>query len=152
MDALTLYRISNKFHRKGWRRLSKLLTKLNYLVFGCYIPGSATIGAGTRIAYGGMAVVIHADAVIRRECLIGQCVTLGAKKAEVSNETHPCPTVGDNVYIAAGAKLLGGISIGSYSIIGANSVVLESFPSYSIIAGLPARRIRDNDSDYRVMT
>lgn len=151
MNALVLYRIGNRFHRHGMHRISKLLAKLNYLFFKCFIPGSAQIGSGTRIAYGGIAVVIHSRATIGRGCVIGQCVTLGAKEPFASQDVHASPQVGDNVYIAAGAKLLGGIEIGHSSVIAANAVVTKSVPPHSIVAGIPAKIIGQTADDYRAI-
>lgn len=151
MNALTLYRLGNRVHRHGMRRTARLLAKLNYLIFKCFIPGSAQIGAGTRVAYGGIAVVIHSHSVIGSNCVIGQCVTLGAKEPFASQDVHPSPKVGDNVYIAAGAKLLGGIEIGHSSVIAANAVVTKSVPPHSIVAGIPAKVIGQTADDYRAI-
>lgn len=151
MNALTLYRLANWLYAKEFIQLSALISKINYLIFKCYVPGSATIGSNTRIAYGGIAVVIHSHATIGRGCVIGQCVTLGAKEAYSTNATNRSPVVGDNVYIAAGAKLLGGIDIGHSSIIGANAVVTKSYPPHSVIAGVPAKLIGTTPDDYRAI-
>jgi serine O-acetyltransferase len=139
VNALTLYRLGNWAHRHGLRYFVSVITKLNYLIFKCYIPGSATVGRGSKIAYGGIAVVIHAHSKIGENCVIGQCVTLGAKEGYASSEVLASPVVEDNVYIAAGAKLIGGIKIGHSSIIAANAVVLHSFPPHSVLAGCPAK-------------
>ena len=151
MNALSLYRLGKLAHRRGFVSIARLITKLNYLFFKCYIPGSADIGQGTLIAYGGIAVVIHANAVVGENCVIGQCVTLGAKEGYASQVPLPCPTIGDNVYIAAGAKLLGGIEIGHSSIIAANAVVTHSFPPHSIVAGVPALVIGKTDASHRAI-
>lgn len=151
MNALVLYRISNRLFSRGFVRLSKVFDKITFMAFGCFLPGSATIGQGTKVAYGGIAIVIHSKATIGRNCLIGQGVTLGAKEPYASSEDHPRPTVGDDVYIAAGAKLLGGITIGNASVIGANAVVTKSFPAHSIIAGIPARQIGTTEPGYKAV-
>lgn len=151
MNALLLYRVGHRVHRRGWRRTAKAIDHLNRLITRCSIPSSSRIGAGSAVAYGGMAVVIHADAVVGRGCLLGQAVTIGAREAYVSDEPKPCPRIGDDVYIAAGARVLGDIEIGARSIIGANAVVLQSFPPHSVIAGMPARRVGETPADYRAI-
>jgi serine O-acetyltransferase len=151
MIGLRLYRLGNRLHYSGYRRLAKSLDRLAYMLSGCSIPASATIGEGTQVAYGGMSVVIHTHAVIGAGCLIGQGVTVGAREAFISKETHACPQIGDNIYIAAGAKILGDITIGSNSIVGANAVVLASFPAGSIIGGIPATLLGSTEADYRAI-
>lgn len=151
MDALTLYRISRRFHLKGFRHIAKLIDKINFMMWGCSIPANAIIGMGTMVAYGGMGVVIHTHSKIGSGCLIGQGVTLGAKEAYVSRTIHAAPVIGDNVYIATGAKVLGGITVGSHTIIGANAVLLQSVPSHSVVAGIPARIVGQTSKSYRAI-
>lgn len=151
MNALFLYRIGHVFHRRGWRRVAKAIDHLNRVATRCSIPSSSRIGEGAAVAYGGMAIVIHANAVVGKGCLIGQAVTIGAREAYVSEDAKACPRIGDDVYIAAGARVLGDIEIGARSIIGANAVVLQSFPPHSVIAGMPARRVGETSADYRAI-
>lgn len=80
-------------------------------------------------------MVVHANSVIVENCMIGQYVTIGGK------EGSPRPPVtGDNVYIAAGSKIIGDIEIGNNCIIRANSVVNKSFPDNSVIADVPVKK------------
>lgn len=80
-------------------------------------------------------VVIHPDAVIGPNCMILQQVTIGeASKPGV-------PRIGGNVDIGAGAKILGNVKVGSHAIIGANAVVVNDVPEWSIVGGVPARVI-----------
>ena len=142
------YRISNALFRKNLKFLSKIIDVLTLLFCNSYVPGSAEIGKGTKFAYGGIGIVIHGNAKVGKKCIIGQGITIGAKEAFSSKIANSVPEIGDNVYISAGARLLGGIKIGSNSIIGANSVVLESFPPNSILVGSPAKCINKTDSNY----
>lgn len=154
MDALVIYRLSSVLYRRRLKLLSNIINKINYLIFGCYIPGSASIGESCVIAYGGMSVVIHARSVIGAGCVIGQCITLGTKPAISTSDDSLVgepPKVGNNVYIAAGARLIGDIYIGSNSVIGANSVVTESFPENSVIVGAPARLVGRTPSGYKAI-
>lgn len=151
MNALLLYRVSNAVYRRGWRRTAKVIDYLNRVITRCSVPSSTCIGEGSAVAYGGMSLVIHANAVIGKRCLIGQGVTIGAREAYVSEDAKACPRIGNDVYIAAGARVLGDIEIGNKSIIGANAVVLQSFPPHSIIAGMPARRVGETPVEYQAI-
>lgn len=92
---------------------------------------------GVKFAYGGIATVIHARAVIGKNCIIGQCVTIGGR-----SKHYKVPVIGNNVYISAGAKILGPITIGDNCVIGAGAVVLKDVPANSVVAGVPAKIIK----------
>jgi serine O-acetyltransferase len=84
-----------------------------------------------------MGVVIHAKAVIGKNCIIGQQVTIGGRAR------HPeVPRIGDEVYLAGGSKILGPITLGNDVIVGANAVVIRDVPDNTIVAGVPAKVIR----------
>lgn len=151
MSALWLYRFGHACVRRGIPLLPMLTRNLNYLIFNSYVPPTATIGDGTVLGYGGMALVIHARAHIGRHCVIGQCVTIGAAAGYASSEEQAVPTIGDDCYIGAGAKILGGITIGDRCTIGANAVVLSDLPAGSIAVGAPARVVGSNPADYRAI-
>lgn len=77
--------------------------------------------------------------MIGRNCMIGQGVTIGGK-----SRWYEVPVLGDNVYVSAGARILGPVVIGDNVIIGANAVVVKDVPSNCIVAGVPAKIIKDN--------
>ena len=83
--------------------------------------------------------MIHKDSVIGNNVIIGNCVTIGGRNREIQ-----VPYIKDDAYISTGAKVLGPVTIGKSSIIGANAVVLSSVPDFSIAAGIPAKIIRNN--------
>ncbi|MFA0506628.1 serine O-acetyltransferase [Vibrio sp. 10N.222.54.B12] len=116
-----------------------LLVIINRLIFGLHLPASAEVGSGTRFSYGGCAVVVHARAVIGKNCIIGPAVTIGGR-----SKKNNVPVIGDNVYIGGGAKILGDITVGSGSIIGANSVVISDVPEKSMYLGIPAKLKKEN--------
>lgn len=151
MNAIQLYRIGNYFHRKKIPFIPKLVQNLIFLVFNSYIPSSATIGANTRFAYGGIGVVIHSDAIIGEGCLLGQGITIGAKEAFASVNANKCPEIGDNCYISAGARIIGDIKIGSSCIVGASSVVTKSFSDNAIIIGVPAKIHGETKDNYKAL-
>lgn len=94
-------------------------------------------------SHGGMATVINGRCVIGNNVVIGTCVTIGGGRNGV-------PTIGDNVYIATGAKIIGGVDVGEHVVIGANAVVTKDIPSHVCVAGIPAKIIKENIniSDY----
>ena len=133
------YRFNNWLHRHHVPLFPKLIWKIQYLMFNCSVPASCIIGNGSKFAYGGIAVVIHARTVIGKNCTIGTCVTIGGKSG-----WFEVPVIGDNVQISSGTKILGPIHIGSNVFIGANSVVTRDVPSNCVVAGVPARILREN--------
>ena len=137
MNAITLYRVGNWCYLQRIPFLPRLMRNIIFLLFNSYIPVSAKIGQGTIFAYGAIGVVLHANTVVGKGCVIGQCVTIGASEGFVSREIHKCPVIGDNCYIGAGAKIIGDIRIGNNCQIGAAAVVLKDVPDNSIVVGIP---------------
>ena len=133
------YRFGNWCYRNKIPFLPKLIWKMGYLLFNSSVPSSVTIGKGSKFAYGGIGIVIHARTVIGMNCMIGQNVTIGGKSG-----WYEVPIIGDNVEISAGARILGPIKIGSNVIIGANAVVVKDVPDNCIVAGIPAKIIKAN--------
>lgn len=81
--------------------------------------------------------MVHARAVIGKNCLIGQCVTIGGR-----SKHYEVPKIGDNVYISAGVKILGPVTIGHNCVIGAGAIVLTDIPANSVAVGIPAKVIK----------
>jgi serine O-acetyltransferase len=134
-NAITLYRLYSKSSIKKLKMIKMLLESVNYFLFNCTVPASCSIGKGTFCSHRGMSVVIHNDAIIGTDCTIGTCVTIGGRGKGVRG----APVIGNNVYIATGAKVLGPVTIGDNAIIGANSVVLKDVPEGMTAVGIPAR-------------
>lgn len=132
-----LYRLQVFFLRIRLKPLAALILYASRIFFSGWIPGSATIGKGTKFGYGGLGVVIHNRAVIGDNCVIDQHVTIGGTSGH-----YEVPTIGSNVYMGAGSKILGPITIGSNVVIGANSVVIKSIPDDCLVVGAPARVVR----------
>ena len=133
------YRFNNWLYRHHVPLLPKVIWRLQYLLFNCSVPASCVIGRRTKFGYGGIAVVIHSRAVIGKNCMIGQGVTIGGKSG-----WYEVPVIGDNVIINAGAKIIGPVKIGDNVEIGANAVVVKDVPSNCVVAGIPARILRSN--------
>lgn len=133
------YRLSHWLWRHHVPLLPKLIWRLQYLLFNSSAPASCTLSEGVTFAYGGIGVVIHARAVVGRNCMIGQGVTIGGKSG-----WWEVPVIGDDVEISAGARILRPVRIGNNVIIGANAVFVKDVPDNCVVAGVPARIIREN--------
>ena len=107
------------------------------IIFGLEIPCIAQIGYGLYLPHP-LDIVVHKDAVIGNNCVISQGVTIGDVKR---GDRVGVPSIGDNVFIAPGAVVIGKIKIGNNVAIGANSVVNIDLPDNAVAAGVPARII-----------
>ena len=143
---MLLYRIGNYFYKKNIPIVPKICDLLIRFVHNCAIFSETDIGVGTQFGYRGIGVVIHKRAVIGKNCSIAPNVTIGGRSRE-----YDVPVIGDNVYIAGGAKVLGPITIGDDCVIGANAVVIKSMPANTMAVGIPAKIIKENikSSDFR---
>ena len=140
LSPVSWYRVSRWLYLRHVPVLPRGVQKLSELVFRCHIPCTAAIGPGFAVGYGGFGIVIHARATIGRGVFIAHGVTLGGRGGPGRGGV---PTIEDNVYIAAGAKVLGGVVVGEGSVIGANAVVIRSVPPRCVAAGVPAKVIRE---------
>ncbi len=134
------YRLNHWLYRHHIPFLPWFIVRLQYLLFNCYVPASCRIGKSTKFGYGGIGIVIHARAVIGKNCMIGQNTTIGGRSGH-----YEVPKIGDNVDICAGARVLGPITIGNNVVIGANAVVIKDIPDNAVVAGVPAKIIRINN-------
>lgn len=133
--AILMHRINHLLWRLGIPVIPRLLSHIARFLTGIEIHPGAKIGAGFFIDHG-MGVVIGETAEIGENVTLYQGVTLGGTGKE-KGKRHP--TIGSNVVIGAGTKVLGAITIGDNVTIGANSVVLKSIPGNSIVVGVPGR-------------
>jgi len=133
--AVATYRIANRLYKANWKRSARVLMGLNQIITNIDIHPAATIGNRVFIDHG-TGVVIGETTIIEDDVLIYQGVTLGGVNL-TAGKRHP--TIKKGVVIGAGAKVLGNITIGEYSKVGANSVVVKEVPSNSTAIGIPAR-------------
>jgi serine O-acetyltransferase len=141
--AVTLHRLSHQL----WRLpipltplLARLLSQLGRLLTGVEIHPGARIGRGVFIDHG-MGVVIGETAEVGDNCLLYQGVTLGGTGKQ-HGKRHP--TLRNNVVVGAGAKVLGAITVGSNTRIGAGSVLLRDVEADSTVVGIPGRVIHQS--------
>ena len=145
IHALIMYRISHFFYIKRRYFLARFISQFSRFITGIEIHPGAKIGSGILIDHG-MGVVIGETTIIGDRVIIYQGVTLGGTGNERNFKRHP--TIGNDVVIGSGAKILGPINIGDNVRIGANSVILQEVPKNCTAVGVPARII-DKD-DFRV--
>ncbi len=138
MHAMIAYRIAHYLHGREHYLSARAISQLARHFTGIEIHPGAKIGRGLVIDHG-MGVVIGETAEIGDNCTIYQGVTLGGTGKDVGKR-HP--TLGDNVLVGAGAKVLGPFRIGSNSKIAANAVVLEEIPENCTAVGIPAKIVR----------
>jgi serine O-acetyltransferase len=135
LHALIAHRIAHVFYQARFHLLARLISQSSRFLTGIEIHPGAKIGKRFFIDHG-MGVVIGETAVIGDDVLLYQGVTLGGTGLE-KGKRHP--TIGNNVVIGTGAKVLGNITIGDNSYIGANAVVIKDVPANSTVVGVPGR-------------
>jgi serine O-acetyltransferase len=135
LHAVLLHRLAHKLYLWRLSLLARLISQASRLLTGVEIHPGARIGRRFFIDHG-MGVVIGETTEIGDDVLLYQGVTLGGTGHE-KDKRHP--TIGDHVVIGTGAKVLGNITIGDRSKIGAGSVVVKSVPPHSTVVGVPGR-------------
>lgn len=139
VHAVVMYRAAHALWRLGVPFLPRLISQLTRFFTGVEIHPGAEIGRGLFIDHG-MGVVIGETTVIRDNVTLYQGVTLGGTGKE-SGKRHP--TIGNDVVIGCGARVLGSITIGNDVRIGAGSVVVSDVPDDCTVVGVPARIVRE---------
>ncbi|MEB6038155.1 serine O-acetyltransferase [Staphylococcus pseudoxylosus] len=140
VHAVWSHLIAHELYKKKKYVLARLISQITRFFTGIEIHPGAQIGRRLFIDHG-MGVVIGETCRIGDNVTIYQGVTLGGTGKE-KGKRHP--DIGDNVLIAAGAKVLGNITINANVNIGANSVVLNSVPSYSTVVGIPGHIVKQD--------
>jgi len=134
-----LCRLAHWFYRLKLGPVAKLVSLLNFFLFGIEIAVRCPIGKGLFLPHT-QGTVIGAWS-IGENATIFQGVTLGAREVDFSYQESSRPTVGDGVTIGSGAKVLGGLILGSGSRIGANAVVLSDVAPGLVAVGIPAKTV-----------
>lgn len=147
IKALIRYRVAHWLYIKGWRLLPRIICARAKTKTGIEIHPGAVIGKGMFIDHG-CGVVIGETAEIGDNVTLYQGVTLGGTGKDVGKR-HP--TLGNNVMVSAGAKVLGPVNIGDGCKIGAGSVVLKDVPPYCTVVGVPGRIVRMHGVKYNDM-
>ena len=138
LHAIWGHRLAHLLWVAGLRLLARVISQLVRFLTGVEIHPGATIGRRFFIDHG-MGVVIGETAVVGDDVMLYHGVTLGGKAARgVGRGAKRHPTLEDGVTVGAGAKVLGDVTIGAWSAIGANAVVTKDAPPHSLVVGIPA--------------
>jgi serine O-acetyltransferase len=146
LHALLLHRLAHGLWVRNLRWLGRFVSHLSRWLTGIEIHPGAVIGDRVFIDHG-MGVVIGETAEIGDGCTIYQGVTLGGTSLYKGTKRHP--TLGRNVVVSAGAKVLGGFTVGDDAKVGSNAVVIKPVPAGATAVGIPARIIQADDSERR---
>jgi serine O-acetyltransferase len=130
------YRTGNFFYKLKIPFIWIFFKFLIRLICNSAIDPRTTIGKGTKFGYGGISIVIHRDAIIGKNVMVSPNVVIGGR----SNQKPP--VILDNVFIGSGASILGDVTIGNNSTIGAGAVVLNNVGDNETWAGVPAKKIK----------
>lgn len=129
--AMVMYRLMQGSHRSHLAPLAMVFNKLNGFFGRCIIGRGAEFGPGFVLIHS-YGVVINSSVTAGSDIRIEHLVTIGAERGE-------SPVLGDNVFIGAGAKIVGAVTIGSHVKIGANAVVTKDIPDNVTAVGIPAK-------------
>ena len=146
IKAIFFHKIANFFAIAKFDLIARIISQLSRFLTGIEIHPKAKIGKNLFIDHG-LGVVIGETSEIGNNVTIYQNVTLGGVAPSINSNdqrnTKRHPTLEDNVVVGSGAQILGPITIGKNSLIGANAVVTKNVPDKSIMVGIPATRVGD---------
>ncbi len=135
VHALVFHRFAHRVWHSGWRATARFVSHVSRFLTGIEIHPAARLGPGLFIDHG-MGVVIGETSQVGENVTLLQGVTLGGTSVK-RGKRHP--TLGNNVVVGAGAKIIGGFTIGDNSRIGAGSVVVREVPPNAVVVGVPGR-------------
>jgi serine O-acetyltransferase len=139
--ALVFHRAAHWCHVQGWVTFSRMISQLGRFLTGIEIHPAARLGRRVFIDHG-MGVVIGETAEVGDDCTIYHGVTLGGVNLTSGEKRHP--TIGNNVILGAGAKVLGSVTVGDNAIIGSNAVVRKEVAAGETLIGVPARTTEEH--------
>jgi serine O-acetyltransferase len=145
LHAIVIHRLAHRLWGANWQWLGRFVSHLGRTLTGIEIHPGAVLGRRVFIDHG-CGVVIGETAVIGDDCTIYQGVTLGGTRLYKGEKRHP--TLERGVVVGAGAKILGGFTVGENARVGSNAVVVKPVPAGATAVGNPARLIRKGDTKH----
>src|SRR5690606_41677565 len=136
---IKLYRIGSSLYKRGFKRVAKLMSLTNRMLFSLWLPSSAVIGKNFKVGYWGLGVVIHHNCKIGNNVTIAQNVTIGRNFGD-----NNVLIIVDDVYIGTGSVVFGEITVGNNVIIGANTVINKDIPDNCTVVGNPFRIVQSD--------
>ncbi len=131
------YSVERWFYNHYLTPLAIIIRAIIRIIFSADIPYKLTIGKGTKMPHDALGSVFHPDVIIGRDCIIRQGVTIGGRSGY-----DKLPVLEDGVDVGAHAQILGPITLGHNSVIGAGAIVVKDVPPYAVVVGNPARIIK----------
>jgi serine O-acetyltransferase len=144
LHAVWIHRLAHWFWMRGLSWLGRLTSHLGRWLTGIEIHPAVIVGRRVFIDHG-MGVVIGETAEVGDDCTIYQGVTLGGTSLYRGTKRHP--TLGKGVVVGAGAKVLGGFTVGDGANIGSNAVVIKAVPAGATVVGIPGRIVEEGAKD-----
>lgn len=138
MAPQRLWLLSCRLHRRGFRRLARLVKGFNFMVFKAILPPEVMPGANCVLVHHALGTGVHVQTRLGRDVVLYHFVTIASDTPVGSDEFL---VIGDRVTVGTGSILLGPITIGDDAVIGAGSVVVKDVPPGAVVAGSPARVI-----------
>ncbi|MGX9900553.1 serine O-acetyltransferase [Arthrobacter sp. SA17] len=145
-NAYRIWKSAQRYRDAGHEARARRCEMLIKLIHNSYIPTDVRLGEEVQFGYGGMGVILHPLCEVGDGVSIGSNVTLGGNKrptrvSAVTGRPINVPRIENYAYIATGAKVLGGVTVGAFAIVGANAVVTHDVPAGGVVAGIPARLV-----------
>lgn len=140
-----IFQLSNKLYENRIPFIPRLLQALNRIIFSCETPPNPKVHPSVVFLHNGLGMVIHEKCSIGKDTCILQNVTIGGNRGKsrlYKGDKIGAPIIGENVFIGAGASVLGPVIIGDNAQIGAGAVVVNDIPKNAVAVGVPAKVIK----------
>ncbi|QTE31605.1 hypothetical protein J4E96_17300 [Pengzhenrongella sicca] len=151
-SAYRIWQSARRYLQAGNTERALQCEQLIKLLHNSYLSAECELGSRVEFGYGGIGLVVHKLAEVGDDVTLGSGVTLGGaftptRYSERHGRSLNVPRIEEAAVISTGAKILGGVTIGAFAIVGANSVVTKDVPPGAVVAGAPARVLRTLDAE-----